>query len=323
MNTMTVQHNVNDSQTSHLYESLKNYIGANNFINSLKAFYLKKGFLTSGQMPHAVKFFKEQDKSVKIVGADIVKETAREILVLNNPVSIKLRGSHFVKMLCEEKLRLGSLISYAWTVTKVTAQTQKAIRVVATISDSKSSLNFCRACGKALTNQFSVVTGMGPVCSSNYGVEYITNLSQVEEYKKLLDERIKEAGEHEFWVPKSRIEYEYMNLLVAEMQTAKNETIYDKEIVEKIDIKTVSVTSSQIVSKIMDLIGDKFGNKFDYSTLAKDIFILDSKERQTEVSLAKGSEYLSFLMSEQDSCNASLYLKENQSILINKKSFTL
>ena len=63
----------------------------------------------------------------------------------------------------------------------------------------------CRCCGAELTDEFSILTGIGPICSKNLGVRYIKNKNEVERYKVELAERIEQIGEFEFWLPKSQI----------------------------------------------------------------------------------------------------------------------
>jgi nucleoside-triphosphatase THEP1 len=58
---------------------------------------------------------------------------------------------------------------------------------------------------KTLTDEFSMLTGMGKICAKHVGVEYITDKSQAQRFREEYLKRVDEIGEMEFWVPKSQI----------------------------------------------------------------------------------------------------------------------
>jgi hypothetical protein len=65
--------------------------------------------------------------------------------------------------------------------------------------------NICMCCGRELTDEFSMITGMGKTCSKHMRIPYITDLSQVDRYREEYLKRVEEIGEMEFWVPISQI----------------------------------------------------------------------------------------------------------------------
>jgi hypothetical protein len=203
MQTMTATANEIQNSTANVYEWLRNYSGSNSFMISLKSNLLRYGKLTERQLPYAVKFFEEQQQQT--ISSDVVKKSDYPTYKLKNPFLITIKGQYFVKDLCESKLLLGDVISYAWVITEVTGITPKAVKVKAKIADSKHNLNFCRACCRSLTDKFSIATGMGKICSEKYGIPYLTDMSQVDAYKMKLDEKINQIGEKEFWLPKSKV----------------------------------------------------------------------------------------------------------------------
>jgi hypothetical protein len=223
--TMTKQ----ELNTIDVYSLLRNYSGTNQFMLSLKMSLIKWGKLTQKQLPYAIKFFQEQQQSADntAVNSTSVQKTFPSYK-LKNSVLITLRGQFFVKDLCENKLMLGDVISYAWVVSEVTGITEKAIRVKAKIADSKHNLNFCRACCRSLTDKFSIATGMGKICSEKYGVPYIKDMSQVGEYKLALDNKIASIGEKEFWLPKSKVNE--LSDLLNELENSKIVKAHNKEI---------------------------------------------------------------------------------------------
>jgi hypothetical protein len=246
--TMTTEPNTIAS----VYDKLRAYNGNNTFILSLRIGLLKYGRLTEKQLPHAMKFFEQQKEEVKLVSLEIVEVRQYPVYILQTPQLITIKGQFFVKQLCEEKLLLGDVISYAWEVSEVTGLTEKAIRVKAKIADSKHNLNFCRACCRSLTDKFSIATGMGKVCSGKYGLPYVTDLSQVEEYKISLDKKIEEIGQKEFWLPKSKIEYTDLQNLLNELEKAQ-QSIREEE-VSKHD---KNINATDLVSIVCDTLMDK------------------------------------------------------------------
>jgi hypothetical protein len=63
----------------------------------------------------------------------------------------------------------------------------------------------CTCCGRTLTDEFSMLTGIGKLCAKHIGVEYITDRSQAERFRNEYLDRVEEIGEMEFWIPKSQI----------------------------------------------------------------------------------------------------------------------
>lgn len=234
-----------------VYNKLKAYNGNNHFMLSLKSGLIRYGKLTEKQLPHAIKFFEDlqeqTSQTATLVSAEIIEVRQYPVYTLKNPCLIILKGQYFVKQLCEDKLLLGDVISYAWVVSEVTGLTEKAVRVKAKIADSKHNLNFCRACGRSLTDKFSIATGMGRVCSDRYGVEYIKDLADVVNFKIRLDDKINEIGEKEFWLPKSKIE-NFSNLK-EEIDNSTNSIREEEKVVETIHFQ---ITKEQLVSNICD-----------------------------------------------------------------------
>jgi hypothetical protein len=58
---------------------------------------------------------------------------------------------------------------------------------------------------KTLTDEFSMLTGMGKICAGHVGVTYITDKSQAQRFREEYLKRVDEIGEMEFWIPKTQI----------------------------------------------------------------------------------------------------------------------
>ena len=66
-------------------------------------------------------------------------------------------------------------------------------------------MKVCMCCGKELTDEFSMLTGMGKVCSGHMRIPYIKNASEADAHRENYLKRVEEIGEMEFWVPKKQI----------------------------------------------------------------------------------------------------------------------
>lgn len=187
------------------YEKLKEYNGDNNFVNSLKSWFLKKNFLTQRQLICLVKNFWGNDAQVQISPEKNSEENHQEEkkefipIKLKKSVLIKLKGIRFVKNLCQNTLQLGKVNSYAWVVKEITGETFRAIKIRAEIPDNRYTLNFCRNCGRQLTD-----------------------ISEVQKFHIELDRVIEQIGEKEFWVPKRMIDPEYFKTLTEEIIKSKS-----------------------------------------------------------------------------------------------------
>ena len=58
---------------------------------------------------------------------------------------------------------------------------------------------------KDLTDEFSMLTGMGKICAGHLRIPYITDASEAERFRNDYLRRVEEIGEMTFWVPKSQI----------------------------------------------------------------------------------------------------------------------
>jgi len=204
--------------TEQAYNELRNYNGTNNFVNSVKSYFLAKGFISVKQLSAISDFF-ERENAPKVLPQTQVNKY--QTIVLKNPTLIKIKGVRFVTELCINKLQLGTIKSFAWVVKEVTAETPRAIRIKAEIPDNTFTFGFCRNCGRKLTDKFSMLTGMGKVCADYYGIPYIKDISEVEEFKNRLDNVIKSIGVKEFWLPKSRVDFDSMVILENEINNSK------------------------------------------------------------------------------------------------------
>lgn len=88
-------------------------------------------------------------------------------------------------------------------ITKVLAVSPKAVKFSGKMTVSR--MKVCMCCGKELTDEFSMLTGMGKVCSGHMRIPYIKNASEADTHRENYLKRVEEIGEMEFWVPKKQI----------------------------------------------------------------------------------------------------------------------
>ena len=63
----------------------------------------------------------------------------------------------------------------------------------------------CNCCAKTLTDEFSMLTGLGKTCAKHLGVKYITDSTQVDKVREDYLNKVEEIGEMETWIPLSQI----------------------------------------------------------------------------------------------------------------------
>jgi hypothetical protein len=88
-------------------------------------------------------------------------------------------------------------------ITKLLAVSPKAIKFSGKMTTGRSKV--CRCCAKTLTDEFSMLTGVGKTCANHMRIPYITDISQADRFREDYLRRVEEIGEMEFWVPKSQV----------------------------------------------------------------------------------------------------------------------
>jgi hypothetical protein len=88
-------------------------------------------------------------------------------------------------------------------ITSLKAVSPKAVQFTGKLTVKRGDV--CTCCMKTLTDEFSMLTGMGKICAGHVGVEYITDKSQAQRFREDYLKRVEEIGELEFWIPKTQI----------------------------------------------------------------------------------------------------------------------
>jgi hypothetical protein len=176
---------------SNLSEDLQlimNYTGSNEFILKMKDSYAKWRDLSERQISAAVKSIKKEKTPTMEIRVDLKNESIR----IKRGIALKIKEEYGLEF-------MPILVDLVGT-THISA---KAVRVRAKLT--KENGDVCRCCGAELTDEFSILTGMGPVCAKNLRLKYIKDKVEVARFHEELALRVEEIGEFELWLPKSQI----------------------------------------------------------------------------------------------------------------------
>lgn len=159
---------------------LESYKGSHPFLNSLQEQLKNIGSLTERQVAAAEKFM-TKDKTV------------------SNPwvggvIEIKAWLARAISK--EKNIQMFRNIE----VRQVLRESERAILVRAKLS-AKPAVN-CHICGRALDDEKSIATGIGPTCAKKIGV---TRELDKYELLKVIEDLVEKTGIIELWIPKSQI----------------------------------------------------------------------------------------------------------------------
>lgn len=166
------------------------YKGENTFVKDIASKFQKYGTLTSKQIDAAVAQIQKEEDKDKTVRMNW--PTIGETIKLGRKIGTQLKekyGLQFNPILID--------------ITSLKAISPKAVLFTGKMTVKRGKV--CTCCMKTLTDEFSMLTGMGKICAGHVGVEYITDASQAERFRQDYLRRVEEIGEMEFWVPKSQI----------------------------------------------------------------------------------------------------------------------
>jgi len=166
------------------------YKGENNFIKDIAAKFQKWGTLSSKQISVAVAAIQKEEDKEKTIRMNW--PTIGETIKLGRRKGMELKEKYGLKF-------NPILID----ITRLKAVSPKAVQFTGKLTIKRGDV--CTCCMKTLTDEFSMLTGMGKTCAKHVGVEYITDKSQTQRFREEYLKRVEEIGEMEFWVPKSQI----------------------------------------------------------------------------------------------------------------------
>jgi Zn finger protein HypA/HybF involved in hydrogenase expression len=166
------------------------YKGENNFVKEIASKFQKYGTLTEKQVSVAInQIQKEEDKERTIrMNWPVEGETIK----ITRKVGEELKKTY--------NLQFNPILL---DITRLKAVSPKAVQFVGKMTVKRGKV--CTCCGRTLTDEFSMLTGIGKLCAKHIGVEYITDRNQAERFRNEYLQRVEEIGEMIFWIPKSQI----------------------------------------------------------------------------------------------------------------------
>jgi len=171
-------------------KSIANYEGENSFVKDIKNKLMTYGTLTENQVSAAnTQIQKEADKN---------KSIKLRIPVLGETIQLRRATAESLKE--KHGLEFNPLLI---DVTKILEVTPKAIKVAGKLTVKRGKI--CNCCAKTLTDEFSMLTGLGKTCAKHLGVKYITDSTQADKFREDYLNKVEEIGEMETWIPLSQV----------------------------------------------------------------------------------------------------------------------
>ena len=88
-------------------------------------------------------------------------------------------------------------------MTRLLGVSAKAIKIAGKMTIKRSKV--CMCCGRDLTDEISMLTGLGKTCAGHMKVPYIKDKLEAERFRQDYLKRVDEIGEFEFTIPKRQI----------------------------------------------------------------------------------------------------------------------
>lgn len=171
-------------------KKIASYEGKNSFVLDIKAKLLTYGTLTDAQ----------KSRSLVQVQKEIDKEQTYKTNLPTIGETIKIGRKIGVQLKEQYGLEFNPILL---DITKVLKVSPKAVQFRAKMTVKRGKV--CQICCKTLTDEFSMLTGVGKICAGHMKIPYITDASQAEKFRNDYLKRVEEIGEMEFWVPKTQI----------------------------------------------------------------------------------------------------------------------
>jgi hypothetical protein len=170
-------------------QKVQDYTGPSTFIQKMKEVILKKGSLTP----------KQEEVVFNILNKEASEKTIRmnwpttgETIIIGRKIGQQLKetyGLEFNPTLLD--------------ITRLLGVSPKAVKFAGKMTIKRGKI--CTSCMKDLTDEFSMLTGMGKICARHLKVPYIKDASETTRFREDYLKRVEEIGEMEFWVPKNQI----------------------------------------------------------------------------------------------------------------------
>jgi hypothetical protein len=170
-------------------QKVQDYKGPSTFIQKMKEVILKKGSLSPKQ-EEVVFNILNKEASEKTISMNW--PTTGETIIIGRKIGQQLKetyGLEFNPTLLD--------------ITRLLGVSPKAVKFAGKMTIKRGKI--CTSCMKDLTDEFSMLTGMGKICARHLKVPYIKDASETTRFREDYLKRVDEIGEMEFWVPKNQI----------------------------------------------------------------------------------------------------------------------
>jgi hypothetical protein len=178
------------SQSMTTIEKVNNYQGKNTFIVKMKDLLIKGKTLSPRQLEVSLDIITKEEESEKVIRMNW--PTPGETIIIGRKIGQQLKkdyGLEFNPTLLD--------------ITRLLGVTAKAVKFSGKMTIKRGKI--CTSCMRDLTDEFSMLTGMGKTCAGHMRVPYIKDASEAARFREDYLKRVDEIGEMEFWVPKNQI----------------------------------------------------------------------------------------------------------------------
>ena len=189
-NILKSQTKVDVESLSDEMKAIAKYEGENSFVKEIKGKLMTYGTLTNNQITAALAQIQKEENKSKTVNVRI--PLLGETLKIGRKIAQELKEKN--------NLEFNPLLI---DITEIVSVSPKAIKIKGKLTVKRFKV--CNCCAKTLTDEFSMLTGLGKICANHLGVKYITDSSQVDKFREDYLKRVDEIGEMEMWIPKSQI----------------------------------------------------------------------------------------------------------------------
>lgn len=180
-------------KTEEMTEDMKrivDYRGENKFVKDIAEKFQKYGTLTDKQKSAALTQIQKEEDQERTIRMNW--PTPGETIIIGRKIGQELKetyGLQFNPTLLD--------------ITKLLAVSPKAVKFAGKMTIKRGKI--CTSCMKDLTDEFSMLTGMGKICANHMRVPYIKDASEATRFREDYLKRVEEIGEMEFWIPRKQI----------------------------------------------------------------------------------------------------------------------
>jgi len=166
------------------------YKGENKFVKDISAKLQKYGTLTEKQKSVALGQIQKEEDQERTIRMNW--PTPGETIIIGRKVGQQLKKTYELEF-------NPTLID----ITRLLGVSPKAVKFAGKMTIKRGKI--CTSCMKDLTDEFSMLTGMGKICAKHMRVPYIKDASEAARFREDYLKRVEEIGEMEFWVPRNQI----------------------------------------------------------------------------------------------------------------------